>query len=155
RVREFIRRGDLFQANLSQRWSVPGGIPRPDAAARALFEALARVSPAPHAAYLGCGDHAIASASPERFLERRGARVEARPIKGTRPRGAEPGEDARLRDELVASAKDRAENVMIVDVLRNDLGRVCATGSIEVPELCALETFPQVFHLTSTVAGRL
>jgi para-aminobenzoate synthetase component 1 len=154
-VRDHIRRGDLFQANLSQRWSVRHRSESPDLTARELFESLARLSPAPHAAYLGCGDHAIASASPERFLERRGSRVETRPIKGTRPRHSDPVEDQRLGAELLASAKDRAENVMIVDVLRNDLGRVCAPGTIEVPELCALESFPHVFHLTSTVTGRL
>ena len=155
RVRDHIRRGDLFQANLSQRWSAPYPSRDPGLTARTLFESLARHSPAPYAAYLGCGDHAIASASPERFVERRGTRVESRPIKGTRPRHPDLAEDARLGAELAASSKDRAENVMIVDVLRNDLGRVCQAGSIEVPELCRLEAFPQVFHLTSTVTGRL
>ena len=155
RVRDHIRRGDLYQANLSQRWSVTHASEDPDATARALHESLALLSPAPYAAYLGCGDHAIASASPERFLQRRGSRIETRPIKGTRPRDSDPIEDARLRAELLGSAKDRAENVMIVDVLRNDLGRVCVPGSVEVPELCALETFPHVHHLTSTVTGRL
>jgi len=155
RVRESIRSGDLFQANLSQRWTVAHDSPDPGATAAALFESLARLSPAPFAAFLGCGDHAIASASPERFLERRRGRVEARPIKGTRPRHADPTMDARALSELITSAKDRAENVMIVDVLRNDLGRVCGAGSVEVPELCALETFAQVHHLTSTVTGRL
>jgi para-aminobenzoate synthetase component 1 len=155
RVREYIRRGDLFQANLSQRWTLPHASPDPEALAFRLHRAAARRSPAPYAALLGCGDHAVVSASPERFLERRGRTVTTRPIKGTRPRHAEPAEDARLAAELMASAKDRAENVMIVDVLRNDLGRVCETGSVTVPELCALESFPQVHHLTSTVAGRL
>ncbi|HEY6866285.1 MAG TPA: aminodeoxychorismate synthase component I [Candidatus Eisenbacteria bacterium] len=157
RVRDHIRRGDIFQANLSQRWSVPlepAGLP-PGPTARALFGSLARRSPAPFAAFLDAGDHAMASASPERFLELRGARVETRPIKGTRPRGADPAEDAALARELSASAKDRAENVMIVDVLRNDLGRVCATGSVRATALCELERFPQVFHLTSTVTGEL
>ncbi|HTM57871.1 MAG TPA: aminodeoxychorismate synthase component I [Candidatus Udaeobacter sp.] len=155
RVRDHIRRGDLYQANLSQRWTVPYASREPERTARALFESLVRLSPAPHAAYLGCGDHAIASASPERFLERRGSRVESRPIKGTRPRHPDPAEDQRLGAELQSSAKDRAENVMIVDVLRNDLGRVCEIGSVEVPELCRLEVFPHVFHLTSTVTGTL
>jgi para-aminobenzoate synthetase component 1 len=123
--------------------------------ALALSMALARQSPAPHAAFLGAPDHAVASASPERFLELRGRRVRTRPIKGTRPRGGDPVEDARLRAELLASEKDRAENVMIVDVLRNDLSRVCETGSVAVEGLCELEAFPQVFHLTSTVAGTL
>jgi len=153
RIQEHIRSGDLFQANLSQRWSLetPQGAPR----ATAVLDALAHRSPAPFSAYLECGDHAIVSASPERFLEVRGRAVRTRPIKGTRPRATEPGEDARLAAELLASAKDRAENVMIVDVLRNDLGRVCEPGTVMVPELCALERFAQVFHLTSTVEGRL
>ncbi len=155
RVRSHIRRGDIFQANLSRRWTIPLASPDPHVTAFALHEALARLSPAPFAAVLGCGDHAIVSASPERFLERRGTRLEARPIKGTRPRHPDPAEDSRLGDELLASPKDRAENVMIVDVLRNDMGRVCATGSVGVPELCVLERFAQVFHLTSTIRGRL
>jgi para-aminobenzoate synthetase component I len=154
-VREHIRRGDIFQANLSQRWTLPFASAEPDRTALDLFAALTRVSPAPYAAYLGCGDHAVASSSPERFLTRRGPRLETRPIKGTRPRDPDPAEDARLAAELLASAKDRAENVMIVDVLRNDFGRVCEMGSVETPELCALEKFAHVFHLTSTVTGRL
>lgn len=156
-VREHILRGDIFQANLSQRWSVPLGFGATAAGviARSLFDALAAVSPSPFAAFFDAGDHAIASASPELFLDVRGRRVTTRPIKGTRPRGMCRAEDDGLAAELVASAKDRAENVMIVDVLRNDLGRVCASGSVEVPELCALEAFPQVFHLTSTVTGTL
>jgi para-aminobenzoate synthetase component 1 len=160
RVREHIRRGDIFQANLSQRWTasraIPGGAGHPDRLeARSLFHALADHSPAPFAAFVDLGDRAVASASPERFLEVRGRRVETRPIKGTRPRGAGAAADAIERAALLASAKDRAENVMIVDVLRNDLGRVCETGSVRVPELCALETFAQVHHLTSTVTGTL
>jgi para-aminobenzoate synthetase component 1 len=155
RVKDLIRAGDIFQANLSQRWTLPVAPADPVARALALSDALARRSPAPHAAFFGAGDHAIASASPERFVELRGRRVETRPIKGTRPRAADPAEDARLGAELTASAKDRAENVMIVDVLRNDLGRVCETGSVAVAGLCELEAFPQVFHLTSTVTGRL
>jgi len=155
RVREHIRAGDLFQANLSQRWSCRLEPAAPGGRALALADALAVRSPAPHAAFFAADDHAIACASPERFLELRGSRVETRPIKGTRPRSPDPSEDLRLAAELSASAKDRAENVMIVDVLRNDLGRVCETGSIRVSELCELETFPQVHHLTSTVTGSL
>ncbi len=156
-VREHIRRGDIFQANLSQRWSLALDPPSRDAGelARALCATLAALSPAPFSACFDAGDHAIASASPELFLDVRGRRVTTRPIKGTRPRGMCPAEDEGLAAELVASAKDRAENVMIVDVLRNDLGRVCETGTVSVPELCLLETFPQVFHLTSTVTGTL
>jgi para-aminobenzoate synthetase component 1 len=152
-VREAIARGEIFQANLSQRWTLP--LPGAHAHALALDESLRRHSPSPFAATLCLGDHAVLSASPELFLRRRGPRVETRPIKGTRPRGADAADDERLAAELRASAKDRAENVMIVDVLRNDLGRVCRTGSVEVPELCALERFPQVWHLTSTVRGQL
>jgi para-aminobenzoate synthetase component 1 len=155
RVKEFIRAGDIFQANLSQRWTVEVAAAAPSALALALVESLAAASPAPFAAWLGGPDHAIASASPERFLQLRRRQVETRPIKGTRPRGADPLEDRRLRVELLESAKDRAENVMIVDVLRNDLGRVCETGSVQVSGLCELETFAQVHHLTSTVGGVL
>jgi len=155
RVKELIRAGDIFQANLSQRWTLPVERADPTTLALALSDALALHSPAPYAAFLGARDHAVASASPERFLELRGRRVETRPIKGTRPRSADPVEDGRLGAELLASPKDRAENVMIVDVLRNDLGRVCEAGSVEVEALCELEVFPQVFHLTSTVTGTL
>ena len=155
RVQEHIRAGDIFQANLSQRWTLPLGFTTPSALGLALHEALASRSPAPFSAFIGAPDHAVVSASPERFLELRGRRVETRPIKGTRPRTGDFRKDATMREELLASEKDRAENVMIVDVLRNDLGRVCEMGSVETPSLCELETFPQVFHLTSTVTGRL
>jgi para-aminobenzoate synthetase component I len=152
-VQDHIVRGDIFQANLAQRWRLaqPAALDM----APALHEALARHSAAPYAAYLHFGDHALLSASPERFLELRGEHVETRPIKGTRPRGATPEEDERLAAELLASEKDRAENVMIVDVLRNDLGRVCELGTVRAAAVCELERFPQVLHLTSTVTGRL
>lgn len=154
RVREHIRAGDIFQANLSQRWT-HAALADPTSLALALHESLALASPAPFSAFLGAEDHAIASSSPEGFLRLRSGTVETRPIKGTRPRAASQEEDARLRAELLSSAKDRAENVMIVDVLRNDLGRVCATGTVEVTALCEPESFAQVHHLTSTVRGRL
>lgn len=152
-VKQHIARGDLFQANLSQRWSVP--VPRAASRALELYEALALHSPSPYAAFIHHGDHAVLSASPERFLELRGQHVETRPIKGTRPRGRSPEDDQRLAAELLASEKDRAENVMIVDVARNDLGRVCHTGTVDAKDVCALESFPQVHHLVSTVTGRL
>ncbi len=155
RVQDHIRAGDIFQANLSQRWTMPLGFATPAALGLSLHDALGRRSPAPFGAYFGAQDHAIVSASPERFLELRGRRVETRPIKGTRPRSGDPARDAALREELLTSGKDRAENVMIVDVLRNDLGRVCETGTVRTPSLCQLETYPQVFHLTSTVTGEL
>ena len=156
-VQEHIRRGDIFQANLSQRWSLALDPATSDAGtiARSLYAALAAVSKAPFAACFDAGNHAIASASPELFLDVRDRRVTTRPIKGTRPRGICPAEDDGFAAELMASAKDRAENVMIVDVVRNDLGRVCEAGTVTVPELCGLESFPQVFHLTSTVTGTL
>jgi para-aminobenzoate synthetase component I len=164
-VKDHIRRGDIFQANLSQRWTVelPGAAPAAGPAprrtpadfARALHLALARRSPAPFAGCFDAGDHAIASASPERFIELRGGRVTTRPIKGTRPRGWCPEEDAQMAEELRTSEKDRAENVMIVDLLRNDLSRVCRPGTVRVPELFALEHHPTVHHLVSTVVGEL
>jgi para-aminobenzoate synthetase component 1 len=155
KVKDHIRRGDLYQANLSQRWTLLRDHEDPAAFSLSLLDALADRSPAPFAACIGAGDHAVVSASPERFLELRGRRVETRPIKGTRPRGSDSVDDARLARELLASAKDRAENVMIVDVLRNDLGRVCELGTVETARLCELEAFAQVFHLTSTVNGIL
>jgi para-aminobenzoate synthetase component 1 len=152
-VRGHIARGDIFQANLSQRWTVP--LPEAPSRAVELYEAMVLHTPAPFAAYLHHGDHAVLSASMERFLELRGQHVETRPIKGTRPRGATLADDERLAAELLASPKDRAENVMIVDVARNDLGRVCDTGTVTATDVCTLERYPQVHHLVSTVTGRL
>ena len=119
-----------------------------------LYRRLRRRNPAPFAAYLELGGYA-GLASPERFLELRGRQVETRPIKGTRPRGATPDDDARLGHELLASEKDRAENVMIVDLLRNDLGRVCRDRTVLTPEICELESFATVHHLVSTRDRRL
>jgi para-aminobenzoate synthetase component 1 len=150
RVREYIAAGDVFQVNLSQRFEADLRIP-----AYELYKRLRTINPAPFAGYLSFPDLAIASASPERFLKVQGDVVETRPIKGTRPRGKDRAEDERLAKELVQSPKDRAENVMIVDLERNDLGRVCQYGTVKVTELAVLETFPTVFHLTSTVVGKL
>jgi para-aminobenzoate synthetase component 1 len=154
-VREHIVRGDIFQANLSQRWRLAHHDDDALGLALRLNQALARRSPAPYAAFLGAPGHAVVSASPECFLTLRGRAIETRPIKGTRPRRGDPSADARELAALAASEKDRAENVMIVDVMRNDLGRVCETGTVRVRELCALETFAQVHHLVSTVTGEL
>ena len=151
RVREYIIAGDIFQANLSQRFQSAL-----TEAPFALYHRLRERNPAPFAAYLAFDDLAVLSASPERFLrldERR--LVETRPIKGTRPRGLGPMHDAALGRALAESAKDRAENVMIVDLLRNDLSRVCRPGTVRVPELFALEQHPTVHHLVSTVVGEL
>jgi anthranilate/para-aminobenzoate synthase component I len=116
---------------------------------------LAAVSPAPFSAYIDCGEYQIASSSPELFLRLSGRHILTRPIKGTRPRGADADRDAQLTYELQTSPKEMAELVMITDLLRNDLGRVCEYGSVQVPELVRLERYPQVQHLVSTVEGRL
>ncbi len=151
RVRQYILAGDIFQANLSQRFEVPWAGEPFD-----FYRRLAAANPAPFSAFFQGEGFAVASASPERFLSvDPTGHVETRPIKGTRPRGDTPDEDRRLAEELVASAKDRAENVMIVDLLRNDLSKVCEPGSVEVPALCALESHPTVHHLESVVTGQL
>jgi para-aminobenzoate synthetase component 1 len=152
RVRDYIIAGDIFQANLSQRFQT--GMPE---APFDLYRRLRRRNPAPFAAYLDYGELAILSASPERFLrlDQQRRLVETRPIKGTRPRGLGPMHDAALGRALAESEKDRAENVMIVDLLRNDLSRVCRPGTVRVPELFALEHHPTVHHLVSTVVGEL
>jgi para-aminobenzoate synthetase component 1 len=150
RAIDYIQAGDIYQANLSQRFraDLPAGFD-----AHALYRALRRRNPAPFAAYLALDEVTIASASPERFLRLRDGLAETRPIKGTRPRGATAAEDRALAEALLASAKDRAENLMIVDLLRNDLSRVCS--GVAVPALCALESFATVHHLVSVVTGRL
>jgi para-aminobenzoate synthetase component 1 len=152
RVRDYIIAGDIFQANISQRFQTSSSEPPFE-----LYCRLRQRNPAPFAAYLDFGECVILSASPERFLrldqERR--LVETRPIKGTRPRGLGPMHDAALGRALAESEKDRAENVMIVDLLRNDLSRVCQPGTVRVPELFALEHHPTVHHLVSTVLGNL
>lgn len=150
RIRHLIRRGDLFQANLSQRFQTDfSGDPF------RLHRRLARSHPAPYAACLETGDGAVVSASPESFLRVRGRRAETRPIKGTASRSADPEKDAELARGLLRSEKDRAENIMIVDLLRNDLSRVCEPGSVRASALCALESHPTVHHLVSVVEGRL
>jgi len=150
RVREYIAAGDVFQVNISQRFETELTVPPYE-----LYRRLRQLNPAPFASYLNFDGVTIVSASPERFLRIDGDWVETRPIKGTRPRGKNPVEDAMLAQELLDSIKDRAENVMIVDLERNDLGRVCQYGTVKVTELAILETFPTVFHLTSTVIGKL
>jgi len=188
RVQAYIRAGDIYQVNLSQRltaemprWgeapdgppqksSTPhparGNQPSPGCGATDarpagslsgwdLFQRLNTVSPAPFSAFLDCGDMQIASSSPEQFLRLSGSHIVTRPIKGTRPRGADPTRDAQLAYELQTSAKELAELVMITDLLRNDIGKVCEFGSVQTPELARLERFAQVQHLVSTVEGRL
>ena len=152
RVIDYILAGDIYQANISQRFSAT--LP-PGADAFALYCALRKRNPAPFAAFIRHGDSAIVSASPERFLKLCDGHVETRPIKGTRPRGKTPAEDEALARELLTSEKDRAENLMIVDLLRNDLSRVCRDRSVEVPMLFGLESFATVHHLVSIVTGEL
>ncbi|MGQ0527933.1 MAG: aminodeoxychorismate synthase component I [Alphaproteobacteria bacterium] len=151
-VIDYVCAGDIFQANLSQKFEadLPGNF---DAYAHYLH--LREVNPAPYAAFMNFGDMKISSASPESFLKVENGIVETRPIKGTQPRDANPVQDAQNKTELLNSAKDRAENIMIVDLLRNDLSKVCAAASVEVADLCRLESFSGVHHLVSTVRGRL
>jgi len=158
-VAEIVRRigaGEIFQANLARAWRGRLG---KEARPIDLMTRLAVASPAPFAAYLRLADRAIVSNSPERFLKlsrQGGAMVaETQPIKGTASRGATPAEDAALAAGLLASVKDRAENLMIVDLMRNDLSRVCAAGGVATPELFRLASFANVHHLISTVTGTL
>ena len=150
RAQRYIRAGDIYQVNLSQRLTT-----QCDFTGWELFEKLSAVSPAPFSAFLDCGDFEIASSSPEQFLRMSGSHIQTRPIKGTRPRDADLTRDAQLAYELQTSPKELAELVMITDLLRNDLGKVCEYGSVQVPELAKLEKFAQVQHLVSTVEGRL
>ncbi|WP_224366446.1 aminodeoxychorismate synthase component I [Hyalangium versicolor] len=150
-VLEHIHAGDVFEVCLTQRFDAAYA-----GSGEALYRVLRAVHEAPMAAYMRLPEGEVLSASPERFLSLDRERwVETRPIKGTRPRGSSPDEDAALREELETSEKDRAENLMIVDLARNDLGRVCEFGTVRVPRLCEVETFPMTHQLVSTVRGRL
>ena len=151
KVRDYIFAGDIFQANLSQRFEVAS-----DESAWSFYTRLRQRNAAPFAAFLDFPEVVVVSASPERFLrvDANGV-VETRPIKGTRPRGVGPEHDAALGQALAESAKDRAENLMIVDLMRNDLSRVCAPNSVRVSELFSLEHYATVHHLVSTVVGEL
>lgn len=150
RIKTYILDGDCYQVNLAQRFSAP--------ASGDLWQGyrqLARLNPAPFSAYLATPYGKVLSSSPERFLQVRDGLVETKPIKGTRARGACPEADSMLAMELSRSPKDRAENLMIVDLLRNDIGRVCRPGSVHVPTLFAVESYATVHHLVSTVIGQL
>jgi para-aminobenzoate synthetase component 1 len=150
RIQSYIHDGDCYQVNFAQRF-----VAASDADAWTLYQHMRRQNPAPFGALLEYPFGEVLSSSPEQFLTVRDGRVSTRPIKGTRPRGASAAEDAALARELETSAKDRAENLMIVDLLRNDLGRVCRPGSIRVPDLFKVESFATVHHLVSTVTGEL
>jgi len=149
-VREYICAGDIFQVNLSQRFEADLPVSPYE-----LYRQLRNINPAPFANYFNFDGVSVVGASPERFLRVKGDWVQTRPVKGTRPRGKSAVQDEALAQELLSSIKDRAENIMIVDLERNDLGRVCRYGTVKVTELAILETYPTVFHLTSTVEGKL
>ena len=150
RVRDYIHAGDCYQINLAQRFAAPA-VGDPWLA----YQALRVINPAPYAAFLNLPCGTVMSASPERFLKVEGGCVETKPIKGTRPRAGHQRLDAELAAALQSSAKDRAENVMIVDLLRNDLSKNCESGSVRVPKLFEVESFATVHHLVSTVTGKL
>ena len=145
-----IRAGDIFQANLSQRFTASWRGP-----AFPLYQALRRINPSPFACFLSSEELSVVSCSPERLARVQEGRLDTRPIAGTRPRGETPGEDALNSLELLLSEKERAEHVMLVDLARNDLGRVCAAGSVGVTELMALEAYSHVHHIISDVSGDL
>ena len=150
RCRDAIREGDAYQLCLTTRFTVQGALDPV-----ATYARLRAMTPAHHGGLVRSGDVSLASASPERFLEVEDGVVRTRPIKGTRPRGADAASDAALAAELQASEKERAENVMIVDLMRNDLSRVCEPGSVAVDALLAVESYPAVHQLVSTVSGAL
>lgn len=150
RVKAYITEGDCYQVNLAQRFSA-----RAEGDAWLAYQHLRKISPAPFMAYMRFPYCQVLSASPERFLQVNGRHVETRPIKGTRPRARDAAEDRRNADELGASLKDRAENLMIVDLLRNDISKNCEVGSVRADRLFALESFANVHHLVSTVTGTL
>ena len=150
RAKEYIAAGDIFQAVLSQRFEAPFPLP-----AFSLYRALRRVNPSPYLYFLDLDGFAIVGSSPEILVRVRGGEVTIRPIAGTRPRGATPEEDARLGEELLADPKERAEHLMLLDLGRNDVGRVAEIGSVRVTEQFFLEHYSQVMHIVSNVVGRL
>ncbi|WP_305856127.1 aminodeoxychorismate synthase component I [Balneatrix alpica] len=150
RIQEYIRSGDCYQVNLAQRFQAPYQGDTWQAYLR-----LRQAAPTPFAAYLPWQGGDVLSLSPERFLQVRELQVETKPIKGTRPRAQDPRIDQENAQALLHSPKDRAENLMIVDLLRNDLGRSCIIGSVKVPKLFAIESYPNVHHLVTTISGRL
>lgn len=151
RIHEYLRDGHVFQVNLSRRWEVPVA---PEVTPAALYAALRRANPAPFAGLMQFDGRAVLSSSPERLMRVAGERIETRPIAGTRPRLAGDDERARIR-ELIAHPKERAEHIMLIDLERNDLGRVAVPGSVTVDELMAIESYAHVHHIVSNVRARL
>src|SRR5262249_29343980 len=152
RTKEYIRAGDIYQANLSRPWRAD--LP-PDFAPAVLYQRLRAANPAPFAAFAQFGEFRILSSSPERLLRIRERRVRTRPIAGTHPRGSTAVEDRALAAALVAHPKERAEHIMLIDLARNDLGRVATGGSVHVDEYMAVETYAHVHHIVSNVTGEL
>jgi len=152
RAREHIIAGDIFQANLSRAWEAELS---PDTDPAVLYARLRRTNPGPFAGFARWGDRAVLSSSPERLISSDGTVVETRPIAGTRPRGGDDSSDAALSRELIAHPKERAEHVMLIDLERNDLGRICEAGSVEVNEMMVIESYAHVHHIVSNVRGRL
>lgn len=150
RIKDYIRSGDIYQVNMTQRFQC-----KTKDSPYELYNRLRNINPAPFSAYMDFGSGHLLSSSPERFLQIRQGKVQTRPIKGTLPRGATDQEDRLNSRKLFESEKDRSELLMIVDLMRNDLGRVCKTGSVQVTELFHIETYSTVFQLVSTVEGEL
>lgn len=150
RVKEYIARGDTYQVNLSLRQTF-----RTEAGAEAIYDALRRINPSPYMGLLRMPHFSLVCGSPELLVSLRGGRAETRPIAGTRRRGRDTPQDAWLQQDLVLNQKERAEHLMLVDLMRNDLGRVCAFGSVGVPEFMSVERYSHVMHLVSQVEGRL
>jgi anthranilate synthase component I len=150
RIIEYIYAGDAFQVVPSQRWSAPVPVE-----AFSIYRGLRAVNPSPYMYFLDFGDFQVAGASPEPLLTVKGRHVSTKPIAGTRPRGANPEEDRRIAEELLGDEKERAEHVMLVDLGRNDLGRVCEYGSVTVDELMEIELYSHVMHIVSSVSGTL
>jgi anthranilate synthase component 1 len=150
RIVEYVHAGDAFQVVPSQRWSAPVPVD-----AFSIYRGLRAVNPSPYMYFLDFEDFQVAGASPEPLLTVTGRTVSTRPIAGTRPRGADAAQDARIADELLSDEKERAEHVMLVDLGRNDLGRVSEYGSVNVDSFMAVETYSHVMHIVSSVSGRL
>jgi anthranilate synthase component 1 len=150
RIVEYVYAGDVFQVVPSQRWSAPVPVD-----AFSIYRGLRAINPSPYMYFLDFGDFQVAGASPEPLLTVSGRHVSTKPIAGTRPRGASPEEDRRIAKELLADEKERAEHVMLVDLGRNDLGRVCEYGSVTVDELMEIESYSHVMHIVSSVSGTL
>lgn len=151
RAKEYIHAGDIFQANLSQRLSAS----IPETAPWNIYRILRIINPAPFSAFADFGDYQVAGSSPERLIRLTGRVAEIRPIAGTRPRGGNVSEDERLRDDLLLNEKERAEHIMLIDLERNDLGKVCGYGTVEVDELMITEFYSHVIHIVSNVKGVL